>query len=118
MIYLNLKPIFEAKGINNPNHFLWKNGFTRYTAHILLNNTKEGINFDHLEKLCLLLSCSPNDLFTWRNTNSSNVLPTHSLEKLIKEKGKGSITKTLEKLPVNKLKELSDFLDNLSASPE
>ncbi|MES2763886.1 MAG: helix-turn-helix transcriptional regulator [Bacteroidota bacterium] len=116
MIYLNLKPIFEAKGIDNPNYFLWKNGFTRQAAHRLLNNTKEGITFRHLEQLCLLLSCSPNDLFTWHNTDKTNVLPTHALQKLTKEKSKGSITTTLQNLPVNKLNELRNFLDNLSQS--
>lgn len=116
MIYLNLKPIFEAKGIDNPNYFLWKNGFTRHTAHNLLNNKTEGINFRHLEQLCLILGCSPNDLFTWHNTDQINVLPTHSLQALKKEKSKGSITHTLQQLPVNKLNELRIFLDNLSNS--
>ena len=116
MIYLNLKPIFEAKGIDNPNHFLWKNGFTRHTAHNLLNNKTQGINFRHLEQLCLLLGCSPNDLLTWQNTDKANVLPTHSLQSLKKENSKGSITQVLQKLPVNKLNQLRNFLDNLSQS--
>ncbi|MDF2450322.1 MAG: Cro/C1-type DNA-binding domain [Bacteroidota bacterium] len=114
MIYLNLKSIFEAKGIDNPSHFLWKNGFTRHTAHNLLYNKTEGINFRHLEKLCLLLGCSPNDLFTWHNKDQTNVLPTHSLQSLKKEKSIGSITKTLQQLPVSKLNELRNFLDSLS----
>jgi DNA-binding Xre family transcriptional regulator len=118
MIYLNLKPIFEAKGIDNPNYFLWKNGFTRHAAHRLLNNTKEGINFVHMEKLCLLLGCTPNDLFSWRNTDSTNVLPTTSLQKIVKERSKGTITQTLQKLPVHKLNELRNFLDDLSNSNE
>jgi DNA-binding Xre family transcriptional regulator len=116
MIYLNLKPIFEAKGIDNPNHFLWKNGFTRHSAHNLLNNKTAGISFRHLEQLCLLLGCSPNDLLTWQQTNKTNVLPTHSLQTLTKEKSKGSITQTLRQLPVNKLQELRNFLDDLSQS--
>lgn len=118
MIYLDLKRIFEDKGINNPNQFLWKNGFTRHTAHNLLNNKTVGISFKHLEQLCLLLGCSPNELLTWHNTNKISVLPNHSLQAIKKERSKGNINQTLQQLPVNKLNELRNFLDNLSDSSE
>lgn len=114
MIYLDLKQIFEDKGINNPNHFLWKNGFTRHTAHNLLNNKTVGISFKHLEQLCLLLNCSPNELLTWHNTDKTKNLQNHSLQILKKERSKGNINQTLQQLPVNKLNELRNFLNNLS----
>jgi DNA-binding Xre family transcriptional regulator len=116
MIYLNLLPIFEAKGIDNPGQFLYKNGFTRHTAHNLLNNKTAGISFSHLEQLCLVLGCSPNDLLAWHDTNKNTALPKEPLHILKKEKSKGSITQTLRGLPVSKLQQLRNFLDGLSQS--
>ncbi len=55
------------------------------------------------ELFSTLLACSPNDLLTCHNNDKTNVLPTHSLQTLKKEKSKGSITQTLQQLPVNKI---------------
>jgi DNA-binding Xre family transcriptional regulator len=116
MIYLNLKPIFEAKGIDNPGYYLWKNGFTRHTSHNLLYNKTESINFKHLEKLCILLQCSPNDLFNWNNQNKLINEETHPLNIIKKEKSKGNINQKIIAIPLHKINELHNFLDNLSQS--
>jgi hypothetical protein len=60
------------------------------------------------------LGYSPNDLLTWNNSDKTNILSTHSLQDLKKEKSKGSIIQSLQKLPANKLNELRIFLENLS----
>ncbi len=114
MIYLNIQQIFEAKGIENPNHYLCKNGFTRHTAHNLLNHKTEGINFKHLEKLCLLLQCAPNDLFCWNNTDNNTNLKHHPLQVIKQKENKGNINTQLKKLPISKLNELRNFIDHLS----
>lgn len=114
MLYLNLQAIFEAKGIDNPANFLWKNGFTRHTAHNLLYNKSEGINFKHLEKLCLILNCTPNDIFNWQNKHKLLNEDAHPLKQIKKEKSKGNLSLKLRAMSVDKLNELHNFLDDLS----
>ena len=82
MIYLNLKPIFEARGIGRPFSFLVKAGFTYHTAHNLLNGNTSTIRFDHLEDLCRILVCEPNDLFAWLPDNDKHYPSINPLEKL------------------------------------
>ncbi len=66
MLYLNLKPIFAARGIDRPFSYLVKAGFTYHTAHNILNGNASSIRFDHLEELCRILVCEPNDIFAWQ----------------------------------------------------
>lgn len=115
MLYLNLQAIFEAKGIDNPANYLWKNGFTRHTAHNLLYNKTEGINFKHLEQLCLVLQCTPNDLFNWQNENKLLNEEIHPLKQIKKERNKGNISQKIKAMPLSKLNDLHNFLDNLSS---
>lgn len=41
---------------------------------------------DYLERLCLLLNCTPNDLFDWSEDGKTVVHDTHALRTLIKQK--------------------------------
>jgi len=50
MLYLNLKPILSARGIEKSSQFLIKNGFNSAAAHKLLNSKTRVIKLDHIEK--------------------------------------------------------------------
>ncbi len=114
MIYLNLKRLFDAKGIENPNQYLWKNGFTRHTVHRLLHNKTGSISFAQLEKLCVLFKCSPNELLSWYTDDQTNKAGEQFLQPLVHETNKGNINQILKQLPAGKLNDLRRFLDDLS----
>ena len=108
MLYLNLRPIFNAKGIEKPSQFLVKNGFNSAAAHKLLNSKTRAIKLDHIEKLCEILFCEPTDLFQWIPENADAVLPNNPLRQLIADKeNPTNLRNTLINLPYKQLKEIS-----------
>jgi hypothetical protein len=82
MMYYNFYKIFDLRGITNPFVFLIDNGFSRGQAFNITNRSNNGLRIENLEKLCLVLSCTPNDLIEWVPPKVSNVPDTHPLHKL------------------------------------
>lgn len=82
MLFLNLKPILAARGIERPYSFLVKAGFTPPTAHNLLHSNTSTFRLKHIEKLCLILNCTPSDLLLWKKNSNEIVDANHSLTAL------------------------------------
>ncbi len=79
MLKPNLNRLFKTRGINKPYSYLLNNGFTRNEALRLSNENLKTLHLNHVEKLCFLLNCTPNDLLQYipaksQKENSSNVL--------------------------------------------
>jgi len=84
MLTLNLKPIFKARGIERPYSYLVKSGFNSHTAHNLLNNKTISFQLRHIDKLCSLLICTPNDLLVWTPNRNEVMAGNHPLTSLKK----------------------------------
>lgn len=111
MLSLHLRPIFSAKGIEKPYSFLVKNGFTSHAANNLLNSKTRVFRLDHIELLCEVLLCEPNDLLAWKPDSSKIIAPNNPLHKLIvNEENKTDLKNTLFTLPYQQLKEISNKL--------
>lgn len=67
-----------------------------------------------METNCLLLNCTPNDLFDWREDGKTVVHDTHALRTLIKQKN--DIQTRLRELPLDKLEKLGEMLAQLRSS--
>lgn len=79
MLIANYKPVFHARGIQNPYKYLVANGFTYSAAYKLLNNPGSHVNLKHLYKLCVLLQCTPNDIFVCTPDKNAKLPETHPL---------------------------------------
>jgi DNA-binding Xre family transcriptional regulator len=79
MLSLHLEPLFAARGIDRPYHFLRKNGFTHTTATSLTAGKVKLVNIDYLERLCLILWCDMNDLFHWQPSDGGKLEEDHPL---------------------------------------
>ena len=111
MLSLNLRPIFTIRGIEKPYSFLVKNGFTSHTANCLLNSKTRVFKLDHIELLCEVLLCEPNDLLVWKPDSGKTIAPNNPLNKLIANTdSKTDLKKTLLNLPYQQLKEISNKL--------
>jgi DNA-binding Xre family transcriptional regulator len=113
MLYFNIKRLLDLRGIDKPYAFLVKNGFVSQTATNIINNRIARITPAQMEKLCLLLHCTPNDLFDWRPGANSVVAENHPLRTLVKEKNPPSISQMVKDLPVEKLSELETIINQL-----
>lgn len=111
MLTLNLTPIFRNRGIERPYAFLVKAGFTPHTANVLLNSKTRVFRLNHIEKLCLMLNCEPNDLLVW-HPNKDEIIPgDHPLTKLKQGEPMSVDLKTrLLNMPYSELKNLSSKL--------
>lgn len=62
MIALNILPLLEKKG--KTKYWLYKQpGMSYQNFNRMVNNETKSIRYENIETLCLLLDCSPNDLF-------------------------------------------------------
>lgn len=111
MLTLNLNQIFRARGIERPYTFLVKAGLTPHTANVLLNSKTKVFRLDHIEKLCLVLKCEPNDLLVWYPNKNELIADDHPLTKLKHgESPTIDLKKTLLNMPYSELKSLSSKL--------
>jgi DNA-binding Xre family transcriptional regulator len=112
MLYFNIRRLMELRGIDKPYAFLVKNGFVSQTATNMVNNQLGRITPEQMEKLCLILNCTPNDLFDWRPNENSAVSESHALHSLKKEKTP-SVAQMVKDLPVEKLDKLHALINDL-----
>ncbi len=111
MLSLNLYPIFKARGIERPYTFLVKAGLTPHSANVLLNSKTKVFKLEHVEKLCLLLKCEPNDLLVWYPDKNELIADDHPLTKLKHDESTAiDLKKTLLNMPYSELKSLSSKL--------
>jgi DNA-binding Xre family transcriptional regulator len=110
MLNLNLKRIFKARGIEMPYKFLTQHGFVPFTAHKYKNGKVEHMRLDHIEKLCILLNCTPNDLFEWLPDDLLDDRPEHPLQKIRQREKKIEIGKLLSKMSLEKLEEIEKMI--------
>lgn len=112
MLSLDLKHIFKARGIDKPYTYLVKAGFTPHTASLLCTNSTKVFKLKHIELLCKVLVCEPNDLLSYKATNKDHLPPNHPLLKLQHEEVDQNWRQTLATIPFNKLKELTQKIKN------
>jgi hypothetical protein len=65
-----------------------------------------------MEKLCIALKCTPNDLFEWRAAADPVVAENHPLQALVRE-SVPPISEMIKDLPFEKLSELEAMINNL-----
>ena len=62
MITLNVLPLLEKKG--KTKYWLYKQlGMSYQNFSRMVNNQTKSIRYENIETLCLLLDCTPNELF-------------------------------------------------------
>jgi len=70
MLKLNLQKLFRLHGIQNPGNYLFSRGISnRGTAYNLAGGKVKYPNTTHIEALCKIFDCTPNDLFEWTPRN-------------------------------------------------
>lgn len=109
MFILNVKRILRLRGIEKHYNFLLDLGFVPSSAHNFLNSTVQNVKLDQLERLCLALNCTPNDLLEWRPSANQTIAETHSMHGLKKK----DINQMLGDVPVEKFEQIADILQDL-----
>lgn len=80
MLYLNIQRIATLRNIPNLFSYLTQHGFSANIAHRIIKRADSHIKLQYLERLCLLLRCTPNDLLHWQADNDQTAQePLHAL---------------------------------------
>ena len=111
MLSLNLKPVFKARGIEKPYTFLVKAGFPSYTAHNLLNSKTVTFRLRHIDKLCTILNCRPDDLLVWTPNRNEKLADSHPLTRLKKQNIDNNWQETLKTMPLDQLNEIASIIN-------
>ncbi|MCK7591662.1 helix-turn-helix domain-containing protein [Subsaxibacter sp. CAU 1640] len=113
MLAIRIAHILNARGIDNHFTFLTTSGFTNFTAHNLLNSKTKSFRLDHIERLCRVLVCDPNDLVSFYPDNKYPLPSNHPLNNLIKNETQNKdIKNSLRTLPYKELMKISAHIED------
>lgn len=115
MLNLQLRRLLKEKGISDHRSFLRSIGFPDYTIQVLLNNEQFRLTTAHVEKLCLGLYCTPNDLYKWEPEEAQTQDPNHPLRQLIRHDHESIISK-LKKMSLQEIEALSRQMDAMNVN--
>lgn len=114
MLTFNLHAIFEARGIKNPFSYLIKAGFANHTAHNILNNKTQSIKLSHIESICILLNCTPNDLILFTPKPKQTLDNNHPLNQLKKKDKNYNWHETIKNIPLTELDVIVNNINQIS----
>ena len=118
MLKLNLHRVFALRGVEKPLKVMMQVGISRATASNLLNNNVESINSTHLEKLCEMLNCEPNDLYQWIPSANARDTENHPLKNLRRTQSVQQISEMLKNIPLDKISQIESLLGEPAQTDE
>lgn len=111
MLEYNFDRIFKARGIKRAFTYLKNLGFSSSFASKAKNNKTRYLGLREMEKLCAHLRCTPNDIVIWTPDSKYEVDPEHPLHSLKRKEKLEDLTRTIYKLPLDKLDEVEELLN-------
>jgi len=112
MLTFNFTRIFKLRGIDKPFSYLVKSGYSDNFATRIANNRIEKMNLKDVERLCLLLQCTPNDLIQWYPSKEDENNEKHPLFSLKRSDKVMQLTKVLNAVPLDKLQQIEQLILN------
>jgi len=117
MLNFNLHRIFALRGIDSPTEFLTQNGFSPADADLLLGREHRTIQIGDVERLCVLLHCTPNELFEWHFDVFPAIAANHPLNDLNNHPTASNLARKIREIPIQKLAELEAKINELRITP-
>jgi DNA-binding Xre family transcriptional regulator len=112
MLKLNIKYIATLRGYTKAYAFLMKIGFSHNTAQRLASGNAKNIPLDNLEKICIALRCTPNDVLDWQADNQA-IDADHPLHALNRDTARLKNLEKLKSLPLDKLERLNELIGEM-----
>jgi hypothetical protein len=110
MLILNVSRVIRLRGFDKTFSYLYNNGFSRSIANNILSKKASEIKIDQIERLCLVLNCTPSDLFEWQPAANQSVPENHALKTVIRD-NEPPITNIIKNVSIEKLEKLSRELN-------
>jgi len=103
MIHLKIKELCQERGITHPVTVLLKMGISQDLVYKYLTGKAKRIPTEHIEKLCVLFGCTPNELFSWTPTTKKDDYPQHPLQ-AIRHQPATNLQAKLKNMPLDELR--------------
>lgn len=113
MIKYNLQRIADLHGYSTPLDMLQNLGYSYHVCHYLLKNSKT-IQLKQLERLCVALRCTPNDLLEWVDDENHPLEEGHPLHKLARKRNDAQLRVLMQSIPSDKVNEAIALLNKLA----
>ncbi|NOU18435.1 MAG: helix-turn-helix transcriptional regulator [Bacteroidales bacterium] len=110
MLIFNFTRIFRARGIDKPFSYLVKAGYSDNFATRVANSKMERLNLKDVEKLCVLLQCTPNDILEWIPDKKEAKIEKHPLNTLKRTGSVTQLSQILNAVPLDKLGEIETLI--------
>lgn len=110
MLTFNFARIFKARGIERPFRYLVNAGYSDNFATRVANSKMERMNLKDVEKLCVMLQCTPNDLLEWIPSAKEVDVEKHPLATLRRKGSSPQLKQMLKTAPLDKLSEIENLI--------
>lgn len=110
MIKYNFDRIFKARGIERAFTYLRNAGFSDGFASKIKNNKVVRLDLKSMERLCVLLRCTPDDFLEWTPNKEDNVDQEHPLKKIRRSDHVIDFTRMLNSVPLGKLGKIEKLI--------
>ncbi len=108
MLSIHLKELFALRGIRYPYGWMVKDGLPVVAARNFSSGKYRQVPLQHLEKLCLLLRCTPNDVLAWQPEAGMDAAHQPLADLMRKNDAKESLLEALDSLSVEELRALGE----------
>jgi len=109
MLKFNFPRVFKARGIDRPSRFLVSHGYSTNMATRMVNDRTRQLNVKDVEKLCLMLNCTPNDFFDWIPEKNDINMENHPLNAL-KRSDKIVLAQLINDIPMDRLADIEKLV--------
>lgn len=110
MLTFNFPRVFKARGIDRPFSFLVNHGYSTNMATRIVNNRTRQVNVKDIEKLCLILKCTPNDFFDWVPGNNDIDIAQHPLNAIKRSDKIVQLAQLVNNIPMDKLADIENLI--------
>jgi len=110
MLAFNFPRVFKARGIDRPFSFLVNHGYSSNMATRIVNNRIRQVNISDIQKLCMILKCTPNDFFDWIPGNNDIDIEHHPLNAIKRSDKIVQLAQLVNNIPMDKLADIESLI--------
>ena len=111
MLKVNILRVCTMRSITKPLSFFRNHGFSSATATRIAGGYMNSFSLETVEKLCLSLNCTPNDLLEWTPSKDMAANSTHSLNALKRNEAiQNNINQLMNSVSLEKLEKIQEII--------
>jgi len=111
MLKVNILRVCTMRSVTKPLSFFRNHGFSSATATRIAGGYMNSFSLETVEKLCLSLNCTPNDLLEWTPSKDMAANSTHSLNALKRNEAiQNNINQLMNSVSLEKLEKIQEII--------